>query len=91
MWELPLTSRICQTAYNSPYRRKAERQRSLSSELTSNSQTVARPVAVRPTTFGPSKAKCSSHRSWRGLNKRTTTDVSGSTLLRFGPLRSLHR
>ena len=55
----------------------------------SSSCTVARPIGVRPIITGPSKQKCSDQMSCRGLKSATRCPVSGSILVRFGPLCAL--
>lgn len=56
-----------------------------------NRRTVARPTGVFPNTWPPLSSKCSSHLSTRGLKSGTITWVSGSMLVRLGPLYALQR
>ena len=51
--------------------------------------TVTRPMAVRPTRYGPSQRKCVAHLWRRGLNSGVILRVFASRLVRSEPLNEL--
>gem|GEM_PF-4342683 len=66
-WPSDVTSKF----YSSPIDNNCLRSRSRRSLFICRSRAVPLPIAVRPTILAPTKQKCSSHASERGLHNRT--------------------
>lgn len=89
---LVLAQKQCLTIYlmsNSPCSLSTARTLSRSSEFMFSHRTVARPIGVKPTTMTSSNAKCSCHDCVRGLKSGTSSFVTESKEVRFGPLNRL--
>jgi hypothetical protein len=76
---------------NSPCSIRISRSSTRYSSLMWSRATVTRPMAVRPTRYGPSQRKCFAHLWRRGLNSGVSLRVMSSIPLISEPLNELHR
>src|SRR5207248_1413694 len=74
-----------------PFSMRSARSATRAASLMWSTETVTRPIAVRPWRTGPSQRKCRPHLSRRGLKSGVSLCVRGSNPARSEPLNELHQ